>query len=83
MSKHTVVLRFEDGNEPTYHAGMKALGGSIDSVQFSDALEENSALEEQRDELLEALEGMVDFYSYAEQGPIEAAREVIAKARGE
>lgn len=89
MSKHTVVLSFEDGKEPTYHAGMQVLGGSVGAVQFSDALEEMQLLEEQRDELLEALEGvtemaadMIQSMGFAGLALIEAARAALAKARG-
>lgn len=64
MSKHTVVLSFEDGKEPTYHAGMQVLGGSVGAVQFSDALEEMQLIEEQRDELLEALSAIVERIDY-------------------
>lgn len=34
-------------------------------------------------DLLDALKTVVEFYSYAELGPIAAAREVISKATGE
>ncbi len=63
MSKHTVVLSFEDGKEPTYHAGMQVLGGSVGAVQFSDALEEMQLLEELRDELLGALSNLLSVYA--------------------
>ena len=88
MSKHTVVLSFEDGKEPTYHAGMQVLGGSVDAVQFSDALEEMQLLEEQRDEMLEALESaQMAIMGYRHQNAITLAalfkaRAAIAKARG-
>jgi len=86
MSKHTIVLRFEDCEEPAYHAGMEVLGGSVEAVQFSDALDELQAIEEQRDELLEALEAMIE-----ESDPMKLncgepwcrARAAITKARGE
>jgi len=85
MSKHTVVLSFEDGKEPTYHAGMQVLGGSVEVVQFSDALEEMQLLEEQRNELLEAMEAcqaVLQSLGQTMGGAYQQAAAALAKARG-
>lgn len=47
MSKLTVVIEYEDGKEqPSFHADMECLGGTIVAVMFDDALELLEAIEE-------------------------------------
>lgn len=93
MGKHTVVIEF-NGDEPAYSANMEALGGRVVAVAFADELERCEKIESQRDELLEALVGLVDDVcerndmedSSTNPGikyAVEAARAAIAKARGE
>ena len=46
MSKHTIVVEFDDDKEPSYSAGMTFQGGTIVSVMFDDALERLEKLED-------------------------------------
>lgn len=88
MSKHTIVLDFSGNEEPEYSANMQLLGGKIVAVAFADGLERVEFLEQQSDDLLEALE---EIFSDVKQGAIpdyddpwfERARAAIAKAKGE
>lgn len=57
MSKYiTVVLKYEKGQEqPGFGAGMKVLGGSVDSVQFDHALTEFEKMHEELTQTKERL----------------------------
>lgn len=46
MSKITYVFDYEDGKEPSVHAGMSFCGGKLSAVSFSDVIEERDQLEE-------------------------------------
>lgn len=87
MSKHTIVLDFSGNEEPEYSANMQLLGGKIVAVAFADGLERVEFLEQQSDDLLEALETCLLIVEHLakDSAPdtIDAARAAIAKAKGE
>lgn len=45
MSKYTLVVEFENGNEPAVHSGMDILGGRLTATSFTDALSHLEELE--------------------------------------
>lgn len=90
MGKHTVVIDFDDtADEPSYSAGMIALGGKVVAVAFDDGLERAERLESVQADLLEALERVLaqlesEYMPSDESGDaIVKARTAIARARGE
>lgn len=45
MSKYTLVVEYEDGNEPAVHSSMDILGGRLTATSFTDALSHQEELE--------------------------------------
>lgn len=57
MSNHiTVVIKYEDDeDQPSFHANMRVLGGTIEGVMFSDALAQLEHTEQTIETLRERL----------------------------
>jgi hypothetical protein len=89
MSIYTFSVDFGTGPHPAISKHTDILGGTLQAVQFSDALAELETVTEQRDDLLEALRRSVIALAFAaETSPAmrddyEAVSAAIAKATGE
>ena len=87
MSIYTFVVDFGAGANPLISKHTDILGGTLNAVQFSDALAELERVKKERDELLEALDQLVSArelpgdHCEIDQA-LPAARAAIAKATG-